>query len=122
MSPVKSVLRVGTRVINCYTLSKHHGKHGKIINFNSGVRGWNGIWARIKYDDGSEDAEMKGYLAREDEVTRLVCPKCKRETGYKSASGYEGNTYEIMFKCTECGYSWWIPEYLLKKMKVPEGA
>ena len=67
MSPVKSILRIGTRVVNCYTLSKHYGKHGKIIQFNSGVRGWNGIWARIKYDDGCEDSEMKGYLAREDE-------------------------------------------------------
>lgn len=116
---IKSVLRIGTRVVNCYVLSPQYRKHGKIIPFNSRVPGWNKTWAWIQYDTGEQASEMKGYLAREDEVTRLVCPKCKRTTGYKSATGYESNCYEIQFKCTECDYSWWIPEYLLKKMHVP---
>lgn len=117
----QSVLREGTRVVNCFMLSPDHGKHGTIRNslFNPRTKGWTKVWAWIQYDDGSENSEMKKYLAREDEVTRLVCPKCKQTTGYKSSSGWEGNTYEIMFKCIDCGYSWWIPEYLLKRMEIP---
>lgn len=118
----RSVLKEGTRVVNCYVLSKDYGKHGTIRNklFKSRVKGWTRLWSWIKYDDGSENSEMKRYLVREDEVTRLVCPKCKDTTGYKQGSGYEGNTLEYKFKCSSCGYSWWIPEYLLRRMEVPE--
>lgn len=66
----QSVLREGTRVVNCYMLSKDHGKHGTIRNslFNPRVKGWTRTFAWIQYDDGSENSEMKKYLAREDEV------------------------------------------------------
>lgn len=66
----QSVLREGTRVVNCYMLSPQHGMHGTIRNslFKSNVKGWTRIWAWIKYDDGTEASEMKTYLAREDEV------------------------------------------------------
>jgi hypothetical protein len=51
-------------------LSKDHGKHGTIRNslFNPRVKGWTRTFAWIQYDDGSENSEMKKYLAREDEV------------------------------------------------------
>lgn len=116
----KSTFREGTRVVNCYVLSKDYGKHGTIRNklFKSHVAGWTRIWAWIQYDDGSQNSEMKKYLAREDEVTRLTCPCCKHLTGMKTGEGYEGNLKETQFECTACGYSWWIPDYLLKKMKV----
>jgi len=72
---LKSVFRVGTRVVNCYLLSPHHGKHGKIVEFKSRVPGWTRTFAWIQYDDGSEGSEMKKYLAREDEVIGTVDAK-----------------------------------------------
>lgn len=116
----QSVLREGTRVINCFVLSSEYGKHGVIRNslFKSHTKGWTRIFAWVLYDDGTEDSEMKKYLIREDEVTRLVCPCCKHETGWKRGMGYEGSTLEYEFKCSDCGYTWWIPEYLLKKMEI----
>jgi DNA-directed RNA polymerase subunit M/transcription elongation factor TFIIS len=122
MASPKSVFREGTRVVNCYVLSENYGKKGTIRNslFKSRVDGWTRIFAWIKYDDGTEYSEMKKYLIREDEVVRLVCPKCKRETGMKIREGHEGNTPETNFRCTSCQYDWWIPNYLLKRMKVME--
>jgi len=103
-------------------MSPEHGKHGVIRNslFKSHTSGWTRVWAWILYDDGSEGSEMKRYLCREDEVQRLICPKCKGENGYKSGAGFEGNLYEIHFTCTDCKYDWWIPEYLLKRMAIPD--
>lgn len=70
MTPVKSVFREGTRVVNCYVLSPHYGEHGTIRNslFNPRTKSWTTIFAWIKYDNGTEDSEMKKYLMREDEL------------------------------------------------------
>ena len=113
-------IKIGTRVINQYTFGDNCGRHGVVIKYNSRVAGWSRIWAMIQYDNGSQSSEMKKYLIREDEVQCLVCPKCHGEHGWRIGSGYEGNLHEIHFRCSDCGYDWWIPEYLLKKMKVPE--
>ena len=66
----QSVLREGTRVVNCYMLSPQHGMHGTIRNslFKSHTKDWTRYWAWIQYDDGTENSEMKKYLCREDEV------------------------------------------------------
>lgn len=113
-------IRIGSRVVNQYTLSPKCGLHGKVIRFKAGMKDWEKYWAYIQYDDGTEGTEMKRYLIREDEVQRIVCPKCHGTHGYRAGAGFEGSTYEINFKCTDCKYDWWIPEYLLKRMKVPE--
>lgn len=75
----QSVLREGTRVVNCYLLSPQHGMHGVIRNkrFNPHVKGWTKIWAWIVYDNGDENSEMLMYLAREEEVVGTVDPKKK---------------------------------------------
>ncbi len=119
---IKSVFREGTRVVNCYVLSNEYGKKGTIRNtlFNARTKNWTRYFSWILYDDGTENSEMKKYLAREDEVMRLPCPKCKRETGMKVGNGLEGNLRETHFECTSCKYDWWIPDYLLKRMLVPE--
>lgn len=70
----QSVLREGTRVVNCYLLSPQHGMHGTIRNslFQSRTKDWTRYWAWIQYDNGVENSEMKKYLCREDEVIGTV--------------------------------------------------
>lgn len=74
MTPTKSVLREGTRVVNCYLLSPQHGMHGTIRNskFNPRVKDWSRYFSWVVYDNGTENSVMKKYLAREDEVIGTV--------------------------------------------------
>jgi len=107
------MIKVGTRVVNCYVMSNEYGKHGVVDKPLTNPRGWGKIWAWIKYDDGIENSEMKKYLMREDGVYRRMCPNCYHDTGMKVGTGYEGNLHETNFRCTKCGYDWWIPTHRL---------
>ena len=65
-----AAIKVGTRVVNQYTLSDHCGKHGVVIPFKSRIAGWSTKFSYIRYDDGTEDSEMRMYLMREDELNK----------------------------------------------------
>lgn len=60
------MIRVGTRVINQYTLSPYSGSHGTVIKPLK-MKGWSTVFARVRDDlTGHEYSEMKMYLIRED--------------------------------------------------------
>jgi hypothetical protein len=58
------MIKIGTRVVNQYTLSPKCGLHGKVIRSRYG-KDWEHYWAMVQYDDGTEDTEMNRYLMRE---------------------------------------------------------
>lgn len=59
------MIRIGTRVINQYTMSPYCGMHGTVVPFDAGTKDWHRVFARIKYDNGEIGSEMKQYLSRE---------------------------------------------------------